>query len=326
MHLSTEELSEVAEGRQESAQGGVGPTQDVARHLRECAQCRDEADAMAELLAALADLEQPTLPQDVALRIDAALAQAALTDAPSPDTVLSDTVLSDTASLDTVSSSAVWSAEPESGPASVGGDIGGTAGAVSQHSHASRRPPSPLASTRRPPSRHAPSRRPTRRVLGWTVGSLLVVGGLAGLASVIGSQNSTNSSGTASAASGAQRNPTVQNGLAGDAAAQRQLEAWTRSVLASASPFAASSGNHADALPKTPTSSLAAASIAQCEADPKFADRHVVAASYGLFGSTPAVLVVYANGDGSPSVYAVAYQVPCTSSGYTPLAEGAVPD
>ena len=316
VHLSAEELSEVAEGRQEGAQGGVGPAPDVVEHLRDCAQCRDEADAMADLLAALADLEQPTIPQDVALRIDAALAQAALIGAPPADVSAED-------------GAARAAAEGSSAPASASTHSGPGPGTPSAPSHGSRRPPSPPPETRRPASRGASSRRSLRRVAGWTLGSLALVGGLAGLATVIGSQSGTStSSGSASSASGAGRmpeNPSVQNAVPdAGAAAQSMLVTWTKLVLSAATPPAAGSGAHANALEGIGGSSVAAASVSQCEANPAFAGRHLVGATSGLYGTTPTVLVVYANGDGSRSVYAVAYVAPCAPSDYRVLAQGTV--
>lgn len=290
MHLSAEELSEVAEGRQEGAQAGVGPASDVTAHLRDCARCRDEADAVADLLAALADLERPTVPQDVAARIDAALADAARADAAS-----------------TVDSRRDGAAHP-----------------------VADRPPSRSPETRRPASRGSSSRRSLRRVAGWSLGSLALVGAVAGLATVISSQNGATSHSDASAGSAAARNPenpALQNGIPkADSSAQSELVTWTRSVLSAATSSAGSSGGHANSLSTAPTSSFTAASVSQCEADPAFAGRRVVGSASGLLGATPAVLIVYANGDGSPSVYAVAYAAPCAASNYHVLAEETVPE
>lgn len=312
VHLSAEELSEVAEGRQDGAEGGLGPAPDVAEHLRDCARCRDEADAMADLLAALADLEQPSIPQDVALRIDAALAHVALTDMP-----LSDALLEDDPSRTTA-------LEPSAHTSTTHTD------ATSRPSHASQRPPSRLDETRRPGSRGSSPRRSTRRVAGWALGSLALIGGLVGLATVIGSSGGTESSSSGTAASGTARypeNPSMQNGVPNaDSAAQSTLDAWTRSVLSGTLSSAGSSGEHANAVPSAPYSAFAASSVSQCEANPVFAGRKVVGATSGLFGQTPAVLVVYASGDGSRSVYAVAYAAPCAPSDYRVLAQGTVPE
>lgn len=70
VHLSADDLSALAEGAQPVAEG-------ASEHILECARCRDEVDAIAQLLAAFETLEPPQLPQDVAIRIDAALAREA---------------------------------------------------------------------------------------------------------------------------------------------------------------------------------------------------------------------------------------------------------
>lgn len=65
-HLSVEDLSALAEGAQPSAV-------DAHEHLLECAACRGEVDAISELLAQFEDWDAPTIPREVAIRIDAAL-------------------------------------------------------------------------------------------------------------------------------------------------------------------------------------------------------------------------------------------------------------
>lgn len=69
-HLSVDDLSALAEGAQPTAEG-------ASEHLLDCAVCRDEVDAIAQLIAAFETLEAPRLPQEVAIRIDAALAREA---------------------------------------------------------------------------------------------------------------------------------------------------------------------------------------------------------------------------------------------------------
>lgn len=276
---------------------------------------------MADLLTALAGLEQPTIPHDVALRIDAALAQAALSDAPPADGSPEDGAAR---GADGAPRSA---AEGSSAPGSASTLSGSGPGAPSGHPHGSRRPPSALPETRRPASRSASSRRSLRRVAGWTLGSLALVGGLAGLATVIGSQTGTStSSSSGSAASGrVPENPSVQNAVPdAGSAAQSMLVSWTKLVLSGATPSTAGSGMHANSLGSIPSSSVAAASVSQCEANPAFAGRQLLGATSGLYGTTPTVLVVYANGDGSRSVYAVAYVAPCAPSDYRVLAQGTV--
>lgn len=78
VHLSTDDLSALAEGAQPAAEG-------ASEHLLDCAACRDEVDAIAQLLAAFETLEAPQLPQEVAIRIDAALAREAAARASSPN-------------------------------------------------------------------------------------------------------------------------------------------------------------------------------------------------------------------------------------------------
>jgi hypothetical protein len=70
IHLSVDDLSALAEGAQPTAEG-------ASEHLADCAVCRSEVDAIAQLLAAFETLEPPRLPQEVAIRIDAALAREA---------------------------------------------------------------------------------------------------------------------------------------------------------------------------------------------------------------------------------------------------------
>lgn len=78
VHLSVEDLSAAAEGAEPTAEG-------ASEHLLDCAVCRAEVDAIARLLTVLETLEPPRIPQDVAIRIDAALAREATARAASPD-------------------------------------------------------------------------------------------------------------------------------------------------------------------------------------------------------------------------------------------------
>lgn len=70
VHLSAEDLSAVAEGAQPAAEG-------ASEHLLGCAECRADADAITRLVAALAAMDRPSIPQHVGIRIDAALAREA---------------------------------------------------------------------------------------------------------------------------------------------------------------------------------------------------------------------------------------------------------
>lgn len=77
IHLSAEDLSALAEGAQPTAES-------ASEHLVDCAACRGEVAAIAQLLAAFETLEPPQLPQEVAIRIDAALAREAAARASAP--------------------------------------------------------------------------------------------------------------------------------------------------------------------------------------------------------------------------------------------------
>ena len=70
VHLSVDDLSALAEGAQPTAEG-------ASEHLLDCSACRAEVDSIAQLLAAFETLEPPQLPQEVAIRIDAALTREA---------------------------------------------------------------------------------------------------------------------------------------------------------------------------------------------------------------------------------------------------------
>jgi hypothetical protein len=337
VHLSDEELSEVAEGRQGGAAGGAEPAGDVAGHLRDCAQCRSEVAAMTDLLDALADLEQPALPPNVALRIDAVLAEAAGTRADNADAVMATAAVpapdgpKPTDPAVPVEQAHTRLAPPDStAPSSRASD-----GSATSPSH--RHPPNPLPHNRRPTSRRSSGRRAPRRTVGWVLASVTILGGVVGLAAVLLSSPGRSTAGVTSSAAhgavqGAPENPfDSQNGGGNDSApAQSLLASWTKTTLADTlsllpEPNGASADAHARALTAGPVSSLAATDIAQCLADPAEKGRQVLATTYGEFLSTPSVLVVYVNGDDPSSVYAVAFQAPCASTGYRVLAEGAVP-
>ncbi|GAA3042313.1 anti-sigma factor family protein [Streptomyces glomeratus] len=81
-HPEVEELSGLSEGL-------LPPTRtaDVRRHLDDCALCADVYDSLAEIRGLLGTLPAPErMPDDVAGRIDAALAAEALLDATAPAT------------------------------------------------------------------------------------------------------------------------------------------------------------------------------------------------------------------------------------------------
>ncbi|MFF9642760.1 anti-sigma factor family protein [Kitasatospora aureofaciens] len=75
-HPSVEELADLAEGLVEPAEAA----RTLHRHLNGCAECRETADALAEVQALLGAVEPEPVPADVAARLDAALAEAARTE------------------------------------------------------------------------------------------------------------------------------------------------------------------------------------------------------------------------------------------------------
>lgn len=81
-HPEVEELSDLSEGLLPSAR-----TADVRRHLDYCALCADVYDSLEEIRGLLGTVSgPPRMPDDVASRIDAALAAEALLNATAPDT------------------------------------------------------------------------------------------------------------------------------------------------------------------------------------------------------------------------------------------------
>ncbi len=361
-HLSAEELSDVVEARQGGALDGLEPAQDVAEHLEACAQCQADVETMAELLSTLGQLEQPPVPADVALRIDAALAEAARTSA--------------TLGLPTAASGAAVTHTADAATRGEGSDVAGAEAssaarsaaedhpAASQHlpeaeassaasgdgehlvgsrpssggspaSRSDRRPPSLGPGKRHPDSQRPGSRRSLRSALGWTVASLVLLGGAAGLATaVLSSSGGSTSGASASGVRGTapfppENSQALRNNGAesGNGDVLTALASWTKSALAASSPAPTNVGpsEHPHALTTAPTSAAAAAAIAQCLANPARQGRQVLGTSYGVFLGKPAVLVVYAIGDGSQAVDSVAYQTPCASTDYLILAEGTVP-
>ena len=68
-HPTPEELSDYAYSPQEAAPG-------LHEHLADCPDCAAEVDEIGTLLASLADLREPALPESVGIRLDAAVARA----------------------------------------------------------------------------------------------------------------------------------------------------------------------------------------------------------------------------------------------------------
>ncbi|MGW1025555.1 anti-sigma factor family protein [Streptomyces sp. NPDC002577] len=81
-HPDVTEISDLAEGLLSPARTG-----DVRRHLEGCALCADAYDSLEEIRGLLGTLPgPPRMPDDIAGRIDAALAAEALLDATTPAT------------------------------------------------------------------------------------------------------------------------------------------------------------------------------------------------------------------------------------------------
>ncbi len=78
-HPSVDELADLAEDLLAPADADA-----LRRHLTGCADCRETVDALTEVRTLLAAAEPPALPEDVAARIDAALAAAAAPAEPAP--------------------------------------------------------------------------------------------------------------------------------------------------------------------------------------------------------------------------------------------------
>ncbi|MFD8708022.1 anti-sigma factor family protein [Kitasatospora sp. NPDC059648] len=74
-HPSVEELADLAEGLVEPDRAAA-----LHRHVDGCAECRETADALAEVQALLGAAAPEPMPADVAARLDTALAETARTD------------------------------------------------------------------------------------------------------------------------------------------------------------------------------------------------------------------------------------------------------
>ncbi|MBP0453915.1 hypothetical protein J5Y04_30890 [Kitasatospora sp. RG8] len=72
-HPSVDELADLAEG----LVGSADDAEALRSHLAGCAECRETAEALAEVQALLGSAEPPAMPADVAARLDAALTAAA---------------------------------------------------------------------------------------------------------------------------------------------------------------------------------------------------------------------------------------------------------
>ncbi|MER7670940.1 hypothetical protein ABTY61_21085 [Kitasatospora sp. NPDC096128] len=80
-HPSVEELADLSEGLVEPAEAA----RTLLRHLDGCAECRETAEALAEVRTLLGAVEPEPMPADVAARLDATLAEAARSEAARSD-------------------------------------------------------------------------------------------------------------------------------------------------------------------------------------------------------------------------------------------------
>jgi len=309
-HLSTEDLSALAEGAQPTAQG-------AAEHLAQCAACRGEVDAMSELLAQFEEWDAPAMPQEVAIRIDAVLAResaaraaTARHPAAAAENARDAAAASGAAPSASTSTESTSSASTSPGSTSPGSTSPGSAPPASS---------SPGSGS----SRNIP--RPRRRFwrpspgLSWAAAALVLIAGGLGLIikfSISGSQGSQAS--VASGAGAAQpyassRGPEV-NGPNTDAqpglsslsvrAPNSALAVWTTQTL---------SGHHMGAMLDP-----------SCLADPEFAGRQQLATATGTYNGQVAMLVIYANPQNPAAVLAVVYASPCSSGNFRMLDEGLV--
>jgi hypothetical protein len=280
-HLSDEELSALAEGAQPGAAGRT-------EHLEGCAECRAAVDALSDLLMELAEFDAPALPQDVAIRIDAALARESM----ARTAGVSDVPLAQSRSAD---------ADPDANAASARGAVGDGV-----------------------PAR---SRRARRKGFGWGLASLvLVLGGVVALVDLTSSSAVSSGSATAASGEGQYRSIPKSNGVgphslpqlgpaaseSATAIASAPLVVWVRQLLART--------------PVTGklSSDAGSAAVINCQSDPRFADVQQLGSTTGTFDGREATLVVYADGAATSTVYAVAYAAPCSASNFTILNEGVV--
>lgn len=279
-HLSVDDLSALAEGAQPSAQG-------AAEHLLECAACRGEVDAMSELLARFEEWDTPAMPQDVAIRIDAALAResaARAATAGHPAATAASARETSASSANTLPESTL-PGSTESGNKRPGTTASGDA-----------------ARSRRRRWRPAPG-------LSWVVAALVLIAGSVGLIIKLGvsagESSATSASGSAAmhpyAATrspegfGAEAGP--ENGLASTVrAANSPLGLWVGQALSSQRP---------EALIDSP-----------CLADPAFKGNHELTIAGGTYNGSAATLVVYAAPESSSIVLAVVYATPCTTTSF----------
>lgn len=297
-HLSAEDLSALAEGAQPSAAG-------AAEHLQECATCRGEVDAMSDLLAQFEEWDAPPIPQDVAIRIDAALAR-------------------ESAARAATSGHPAAVARPGQESASPTNALS-PASAPSDGESPDRKPPAATSSgngsrSRRRRWRPAPG-------LGWALATLVLVAGGLGLivkfAASSGIQASSNSGASGSAATkpfASQRSPALNGANSGPEANGGAQS----SAPLSLPPQAASSPLATWTDQALSVHKVGAMLASPCLDDPAFVGNHALAVANGNYNGSPATLVVYANPSSLATVIAVVYATPCVTNSYRVLDSGLV--
>jgi hypothetical protein len=280
IHLSAEDLSALAEGAEPTAAG-------AAEHLLECAACQGEVDAMSELLAQFEEWDVPAMPQEVAMRIDAALARES-------------------------AARAATSGHPAAAAMEAPASSGSTSPESTSSGSASPGSKSPVRAA------HSRRRRwmPTP-ALAWSLAALVLIAGGLGLIVKLG-MSSTQSSNSAASGSAATTPYAAQGGSGNsgpnfsnqhpraltELSPDSPLATWTKQTLSNRRP---------DATINSP-----------CLSDPAFHNDHVVAVANGPYNGTDATLVVYANPDNAATVISVVYATPCTPTSYRVLAQGLV--
>ncbi|GAA2806288.1 hypothetical protein RMN57_20065 [Kitasatospora sp. CM 4170] len=313
-HPSDDELADLAEGLIESAAG----TEALRRHLDGCAECRGTVEALGEVRALLGSVEPPTVPADVAARLDAALAAAVA----ERDAAEHDAAERGAAERRTDDGADGPAAGPQSARKAARGHREGTAPATP--SRPAPGPSSaPLAPSGRPPGRPAgpsagtgPGRaRPRRRRFGLLLGAaaVLIGAGLGG--SLLLSMPDRTATDTAAvsvgapaagavpspaASAGPARSPKAEQAGGGTVYRDDQLADQVRHLLAGTGPT--TDGPVKPARPSTTTGGAPPAdaqpgiaggqSSPACPA-PAPADAPLLATDRGSYAGAPAELLVY---------------------------------
>jgi anti-sigma factor RsiW len=242
----------------------------LREHLADCAECRDTGAALQEIQSLLGQTDTPALPDDVGLRLDAALAAEALlaaTPEPAP--------------------------APEAAPVPAPGSSGSASGSAGAPPRKPHSPSSgPVGGTQRPPA--GPGRG---RARGWRRAALgvaaLAVVGLVGTAVVrINSEGGAGNGSSSGAKSSAVSAGTGVNGANGDLSSLGVLSDATlaqqvRGLLA---------GTAAMNPQAKPTSEAAAraAGAPACVLDAAARSGETpLTAAQGLYRGTPVTVLVY---------------------------------